>query len=104
MRVIILSHYSPSSLKQPLIRDSDSKALLSAMSKLAEKTGNKVCVSNNKIWLDHFSAAGQGGVGVDWALVQTHTAPLSKQAIKNAIKPMGEQQMQLRWAKLAVCQ
>ena len=62
MRVIILSHHSPILLKQPLIRDSDSKALLSAMSKLAEKTGNKVCVSNNKSWLDHFTAAGQGGV------------------------------------------
>ena len=104
LRVNILSHHSPSSLKQPLIRDSNSKALLSAMSKLAEKTGNKVFVSNNKSWLDHFSAAGQGGVGVDWALVQTHTAPLSKQAIKNAIKRWGSNKWQLRWAKLAACQ
>ena len=104
MRVIILSHHSPSSLKQPLIRDSSSKALLSAMSKLSEKTGNKVFVFNNKSWLDHFSAAGQGGVGVDWALVQTHTAPLSKQAIKNAIKQWGSNKWQLRWAKLAACQ
>ena len=74
------------------------------MSKLAEKTGNKVFVSNNKSWLDHFSAAGQGGVRVDWALVQTHTAPLSKQAIKNAIKQWGSNKWQLRWAKLAACQ
>ena len=101
VRVIILSHHSPSSLKQPLIRDSHSKALLSAMS---EKTGNKVFVSNSKSWLDHFSAAGQGGVGVDWALVQIHIAPLSKQAIKNAIKQWGNNKWQLRWAKLAACQ
>ena len=85
------------------MRDSNSKALLSTMSKLSEKTGNKVFVSNNKSWLDHFSSAGQGGVGVDWALVQTYTAPLSKQAIKNAIKQRGINKWQLRWAKLAAC-
>ena len=41
---------------------------------------------------------------MDWALVQTHTVPLSKQAIKNAIKQWGNNKWQLRWPELAACQ
>ena len=41
---------------------------------------------------------------MDWALVQTQTTPLSKQAIKNAIKQWGNNKLQLGWAKLAACQ
>ena len=44
------------------------------------------------------------GVGVDWASVHTHTALLSKQAIKHGIKHWVNNKWQLRWAKLATCQ
>ena len=61
MRVIILSHHCPSYLKQPLTRDSKSKALLLAMSKLAEKSGNNVLVSNNKFGWITLLLLGKGG-------------------------------------------
>ena len=66
--------------------------------------GNKVLLSNNKSWLGHYSAVVQGMVGVNRASVQTHTALLSKQAIKHAIKQWGNSKWQFRWAKLATCQ
>ena len=44
---VILSRLFPFTLQQPLLKDSKTKALLSAMAILAERTGNKILLSNN---------------------------------------------------------
>ena len=103
-RVVIPSQPRPSSLKQPLIRNFKTRAILIAMSKLAGKMGIKILLSNNKGWSDHFSAVVLEGVGVDWSSIQTHAALSSKQAIKSAIKQWGNSKWQLRWAKPATYQ
>ena len=100
---MILSGHCPSSLLQPVIKDSKSKALLLAMSRLARKAGKKVLLSKDKSLLDKFKSSLSEGAGVDWDSVRVHPALLSEKRVRLAIKQWGTCNWQLRWSALSSC-
>ena len=103
-RVVILSKHRPSFLQQPVVRDLKTSTLLSTMKALAERTGKKILLSNNKPLLGRYFTVFQEGVGVDWSHVSSHTALLSKQVIKRMVKKWGNDRWQAQWVGLTTCQ
>ena len=101
--MIVLSRHCPTSLLDPVIRDTKTKTLLQAMSDLARKAGRKIGLSKAKNKLDKYLVAGSSRVGVDWGEVRVYPSLVNMQTVRGAVKGWGNKLWQLRWSNLPSC-